>query len=275
MALAPRIPYIEIDDWVLMAPGTLAEGLPPIPISIKPFGVLVAVGVYLGGYLALLHGKRSGLDEVRLRNLIFTVVLAGFVGGHFFDTLFYFPERVLEDPLSLFRLWEGLSSLGGFSGALIGLLVFRVFSPGPLLRYADSIVSALPVGWVFGRAGCAVAHDHPGLLSELWFAVAYPGGGRVDLGLCEMVLTIPLAVIFLHLRRRNLPVGFYTSVAAVTYAPWRFCLDWFRAQDLSPADARYMELTPAQWACLGLWGAGVWLTVKSLNRDDDSVSAVA
>ena len=35
---------------------------------------------------------------------------------------------------------------------------------------------------MFGRMGCSIAHDHPGLESDLWFAVQYPHGGRFDLG---------------------------------------------------------------------------------------------
>jgi len=52
---------------------------------------------------------------------------------------------------------------------------------------ADLVASAFPLSWVFGRSGCSLAHDHPGMLSNAWFAVQYPGGGRFDLGLigCE------------------------------------------------------------------------------------------
>jgi hypothetical protein len=36
--------------------------------------------------------------------------------------------------------------------------------------------SAFPLAWVFGRAGCATVHDHPGRLSDAWFAVRWPMG---------------------------------------------------------------------------------------------------
>ena len=118
MTAAPRIPYLQIDDWVIVPAGYF-DGFPPVPFSIKPFGVLVALGVYLGGYLAIRQAKKLGLDEKAMFSFILHVVGIGFVGGHVLDAIFYYPERVLADPLTLIRLWDGLSSFGGFAGGFI------------------------------------------------------------------------------------------------------------------------------------------------------------
>jgi phosphatidylglycerol:prolipoprotein diacylglycerol transferase len=188
----------------------------------------------------------------------------GVVGGHMFDAIFYYPERVLHDPLSLFRLWDGLSSFGGFLGAIIGSLLWKVRYRLRILPYVDIVCSAFPLSWVFGRTGCSIAHDHPGLRSDLWFAVRYPSGGRLDLGLIEMLLTIPLAVAFLVLRRRPRPWGFYAGASSIAYAPTRFALDFLRAEDVSSPDPRYGGFTPAQWACFGLLVLGVMLLWRAL-----------
>jgi len=91
----------------------------------------------------------------------------------------------------------------------VGGFLWKWRHKAQILPYADVIASAFPTAWVFGRSGCSVAHDHPGQLSDLWFAVKYPGGGRFDLGLYEMLLTIPLALAFLWLRQKPRPWGFY------------------------------------------------------------------
>ena len=269
MTAEPRIPFVTVPDLTLVPVDYFGGGFPPIPISAKPFGVLVALGVYLGSWLALKQTRRLGLDERRMMTFILWVVGSGFVLGHVLDTLFYYPGRVLEDPWSVLRLWDGLSSFGGFAGATMGLLVFRWRHPGPTLPYADTVASAFPAAWVFGRAGCALAHDHPGLRSDLWLAVAYPGGGRFDLGLYEMVLTIPLAVTFLFLRRRPRPWGFYLASMCMAYAPVRFALDFLRIRESittrgvpTPSDPRYGALTPGQWASLVLLFAGAFIFVR-------------
>ncbi len=266
MALEPLIPYINIPNLPILPRGYFGGNFPPAPFSIKPFGTLVAIGVYLGAYLAVKQGKRVGLDERALTSFIFWVVGIGFVGGHMLDTLFYYPGRVLQDPLSLLRLWDGLSSFGGFIGGVTGALLWRWRYKTPILPYADVVASAFPAAWVFGRAGCTTAHGHPGIHSTAWFAVQYPGGGRFDLGLYEMLLTIPLALAFLWLRKKRRPWGFYIATMCLYYAPTRFALDFLRARDIFGADVRYHGLTPAQWVCIPLLAFGVFMFWHSMRR---------
>jgi len=276
--MKPQIPYVEIPELVLIPQGYF-NGFPPLPFSLKPFGALVAAGVYLGSYLAIRQGRRLGLNERALTSFIVWVVGFGFLGGHVFDVLFYYPGRVLEDPLSLVRLWDGLSSFGGFAGAVIGMLLWKRRHRKSVLRYADVVSSAFPAAWVLGRMGCSVAHDHPGIRSEFWLAVQYPGGGRFDLGFLEMLLTIPLATAFLVLRRRPRPWGFYAATMSIAYAPVRFALDFLRIRGESPlgelgaVDPRYGPFTPAQWACLALLGFGVFLFLRSYERGGSTRAA--
>ena len=125
------------------------------------------------------------------------VAVSGFVFAHWLDALFYYPRDVLEDPLLLLRLWEGLSSFGGFAGAFVGAFAWRFHYKATLLPYADIVASSFPVSMAFGRLGCAVAHDHPGLRSDFFLAVRFPDGGRHDLGFYEFLLMTPLAITFL------------------------------------------------------------------------------
>ena len=85
--------------------------------------------------------------------------------------------------------------------------------------------------------------------------------GRYDLGLYELFLTIPLALyVAWSWRKGPKPVGFYTGVMCVYYAPVRFLLDFFRAEEnggLVGGDPRYGGLTPAQWGCFGLFALGL------------------
>lgn len=265
----PLIPYITLPEiplgFLLHVPviGSLLD--PSHPPSIKPFGTLVAIGVYTGAVVAKRRAEQRRLDPAKMNDLIFWVVAAGFIGAHVLGALFYHPERVLQDPLYLLRLWDGLASYGGFVGAFIGAWLWRTIKRQKILPYGDVIVSAFPIGWMFGRAGCATAHDHPGALSDAWFAVRYPYGagyiGRYDLGLYELILTIPVVVTFTLLWRRDpyRPLGFYSGWLCVAYAPVRFFLDFFRATKEQSGDVRYAGLTPAQWACFALLGLGIYL----------------
>lgn len=264
MSSAPLFPYLTIPELTLVPAGWI-QGFPPVPISIKPFGFLVASGVIIAAQLTIQRARRIGLDERVMASFIAWVVGIGFVGGHVFDELFYYPERLLRDPWSLLRLWDGLSSFGGFTGAVIGMLIWRARYRVRVMPYADNVMAMLPIGWAFGRMGCTTAHDHPGLRSDSWLAVQYPGGGRFDLGLLELLITIPLAVTFWLLAKKPRPWGFFAGLACTVYAPLRFALDFLREREAVPGDVhgaidpRYFYLTPAQWECFALLGLGIYL----------------
>jgi phosphatidylglycerol:prolipoprotein diacylglycerol transferase len=270
--MKPGIPYLELPELPLL-PARAIGDFPAETLTLKPFGTLVALGVYVGAWLAVREGRRRGYSERELMAFITWVLAGGFIGGHVLDAIFYYPREVLADPLSLLRLWEGLSSFGGFCGALLGGIGFRLRHRAGILPYTEVLSSSFPAAWVFGRLGCTFAHDHPGVRSDAWFAVAYPDGGRLDLGLLELLITIPLALYFLRCRARGpRPLGFYTGVMCTYYAPLRFMLDFLRAGEDDSAgpfggagDARYSALTPAQWACFPLLGLGLYMLRRSRN----------
>ena len=96
--------------------------------------------------------------------------------------------------------------------------------------------------------------------------------GRYDLGLIEMVLTIPLAAacIWLWRRRPKRASGFYIGLTLTAYAPVRFGLDFLRVDPgqrvfHGATDPRYWGLTPAQWVCFLALGVGLYFLSKTWN----------
>ncbi len=269
--------FAPVAFWLYIKPNYFDVGEPP---TIKPFGTLVAIGVYIGSVVAVRHGRDRGLDIDKMNTFIFWVVGLGFVGGHVLDAIFYTPEKIQADPLYIVKIWAGLSSFGGFTGAILGAVAYKLVKRDQVLAYVDTVCSAFPLAWVFGRSGCASVHDHPGKISDAWYAVKcvehVPHGegaaflcrntenlGRYDLGLIEMVLTIPLAVTFAILwARKPRQYGFFAGWMCILYAPVRFTLDFFRAgpgDKVMEVDPRHGGLTPAQWACFGLVALGFYI----------------
>ncbi len=136
------------------------------------------------------EGARRGLDPQDVKFLNVRIVFGGFIMAHLVSVIFYFPERIRENPWVLLYIWSGLSSFGGFLGAALAFLYFTRKEKIPALPYADSVALGLAVGWIFGRTGCFTAHDHPGLHTNFFLAVRYPDGPRHDLGLDELLFTI-------------------------------------------------------------------------------------
>jgi len=238
----------------------------PVPffgtIPIHWFGVLVALGVILGDRIVVIQGRRRGLADDDVKYLNARIVIGGFIVAHLVSVIFYFPERIRENPLVLLNPFAGLSSFGGFLGAFLAFMFFTKRAEVSRLAYADSVALGLAVGWIFGRTGCFSAHDHPGRHIDASFplSVAFPDGPRIDLGLVELLFTIVLTVILFRYNRRPRAPGRIIALAAMIYAPARFALDFLRATDVARPDARYLGLTPAQWACLATAALGfhIW-----------------
>lgn len=236
---------------------------------IKPFGLLVAIGVLIGAWYTRKRGAANGITDKEMSEAILWVLVGGFVVAHWVAVIFYFPDRLMaEGPILLLKVWKYLSSVGGFLGAFIGLaLWFRKNKKSDWLPFMDSIVEGLVVGWIFGRAACTAVHDHPGKLTDFFLGIHYPDGVRHDLGLYEMLFTLLILLpVTLGMHRLKPPAGSYLAVVSVLYAPLRFFLDFLRKEDGTKSDMRYLGLTPAQYATLALLLAGIYVAVRVWRR---------
>lgn len=70
---------------------------------------------------------------------------------------------------------------------------------------------------------------------------------------------MPLALVFIILRNKEMPKGWFLSALFVYYGVLRFILDFFRATDIQQADARYLGLTPGQYFGILLVAIGIFL----------------
>jgi phosphatidylglycerol:prolipoprotein diacylglycerol transferase len=232
--------------------------------KVHAFGVMVLLGILIGGCVLRRRSQAMGLEPARADRLLGWILVGGFLGAHLVDRLVYFPARTLADPVSLLRVWDGLSSFGGFLGASIGALAWarRGHGAGATWSYLDAIAYAFPIGWLFGRLGCFLAFDHPGLPTRFALGQTYLDGVvRHNLGLEEALLVIPLAVAMALAGRRNHQPGYLVGFLATLYAPVRFFLDFLRAND-----TRYFGLTPAQYGAIAVLLAGAVFLGRAAGR---------
>lgn len=246
------IPYVEQPVLVI---GSL---------RIHAFGVLVATAIVVGVAITRRRAAGHGLDAERAFSLASWTVISGLVGSHLFSELAYFPEGVRANPLVLLNLAGSMSAFGGILGGLAGGLVvarWQGLSPSDVTRFVDALAYAFPFAWLLGRSACALAHDHPGIHSTLWFAVRYPDGPRLDLGLLELAYTVPIALAFFFLGRRPRPAGFFVGLFFVLYGPFRLLAD-----SLREGDALYFGFTPSQYVSLVVLVGGMVILGNAHRR---------
>ena len=243
------------------------------PLTIHAFGVAVAVAMWFGLTFVQKRFERGALDPAVGQKLGGWMVVGGIAGAHLFSVFAYFPHKLRDDPWLLLRVWEDISSLGGILGGVAaGLLFFAIRARNSdseiRLAYLDAIAFVFPGALAIGRIGCALAHDHPGVITTFPLAISLKTGAALeyirgvysaaglrlpdnvgqmgfhDLGLYELLyLAVVVVPLFAYWARRRQPTGFYLAAFAALYFPVRFALDMLRVSDV-----RYLRLTPAQWA---------------------------
>lgn len=246
--------------------------------NISPFGILVVLGVLIGSYMTNKRGKQLGLSADHVYDMIFWTLLPGFISAHVLDVVFYsdsplWPQRFYE----LIDIRGRLSSMGGFLGAVLGLFFWCKRHKQPILPYADSLAYGLAFGWIFGRLGCFVVHDHPGIPTSFFLGVDYPDTRRHDLGFYEVLFALTMSTFFYISFSRRIRVGFYVAALASTYGVVRFFLDYLRIDTkdamatVHNVDPRYfLGLTPAQYAAILVAASGFilgGLFVRNKNKN--------
>src|SRR5450755_369361 len=135
------------------------------PFQIHAFGALAAVAVVVGGRCILLRAHRKGIPAEEMFRFCFWVYAAAMVGAFLSKGILDDFPAVLSDPWRMFRPPMGVRSVGGIAGGFLGALLwcrFRKLSLYESMRRLDIIAYAIPIGWMIGRLGCALAHDHRG-----------------------------------------------------------------------------------------------------------------
>ena len=265
--------------------------IPIGPLEVHGFGIMVALGFVLGARIARSKAARDGLDPEPINQVVGWIVAGVFIGGHLGHLLFYYPEDMMNDPAKfaamfsvlasgslpkandlpeLLKVWRGLSSYGGFIAT--GILVAFFFKKNKLSfwAYVEPLSYGWMTGWMLGRIGCFIAHDHPGIETNFWLGVsgicpsAYgnPAIACHDLGLYEAFWAGGMAIWFLTRDKLPRHSGYYTGWMCAAYGPARFVMDAFRHIE---TDTRFFGLTPAQYFSVATTLLGIWILRSRRN----------
>jgi phosphatidylglycerol:prolipoprotein diacylglycerol transferase len=237
-------------------------------LSVWSFAVPAAI--VSGYWFGLRRARQAGVDDRLWESATQWGVGMGLVISHAVEILLYQPQKLRTDGwLTLLKFWEGLSSYGGFAGAVATLFVFYGVRRRRWWAEADVLIQALFLGWVFGRFGCSVSGDHPGPRTTFFLAYPYPppDGPRHNLGLYEMLFTLLVIVpANLLLHRRRPPVGSFLALDCLLYGAGRFALDFMRSTDRADSDPRYLGLTLAHYCSLAVFVFGLAMLFASRAR---------
>lgn len=126
-------------------------------IPINFFGVMIALGMLAGVFIAYHEVKRKKLNVDKLFDIALYSIISAVVGARLFYILFYNLSYYLENPVDIIKINEGgLSIHGGLLGAFIFAFFYFRKQKLNFFKYADAMAPGIILAQGIARIGCDV-----------------------------------------------------------------------------------------------------------------------
>ncbi|MAX33924.1 MAG: prolipoprotein diacylglyceryl transferase [Halomonadaceae bacterium] len=255
----------------------------PVAIAIGPFqiywyGLMYVVGLTAAWWLGCRRVHRLGLSRDDIGDLIFYGALGIILGGRIGYVLFYGFDKLLANPLWLFKIWEGgMSFHGGLTGVLIAAWLFARKHRLAFFQLTDFIAPLVPIGLGAGRLGNFINHELPGRISDVPWAMVFPpmmGLGpepRHPSALYEFALEgVVMFIVLWWFSSRPRQRGMTSGLFLLLYGIFRFAVEFVRLPDPQLGFIAFGWLTMGQLLSLPMIATGVALMTWAKHQPMDN-----
>ena len=208
------------------------------PVSIHWYGAMYLIGLLFALGLAYYRAKNKdnswSTDEVV--DLLLWCFFGVIIGGRIGYVLFYNFPIFLQNPLYLFKVWEGgMSFHGGLLGVLVVMFIWSKKKKKLFFVTSDFIAPLVPFGLGMGRIGNLINGELWGRVTNVPWGIVFPNAGplpRHPSQLYEFFLEGVLLFIILNVfRQKTRPVGAVSGLFLIFYGLFRFIIEFFREPD--------------------------------------------
>lgn len=267
--------YINYPSWIY------PEIFPNIPILglLRWYG-LMYVFAFGTAFLILKKVMKEGMlntdSFTAAEDDIFSFIATGIVflliGARVFSAFVYDTSGIYKrmpwlifwpfDSRGHFTGLAGMSYHGGFIGGLVGMIVWCLRRKQPVFKWIDAMVTAIPLGYTFGRIGNFLNGELFGRITTVPWGIVFPNAERFSLSLewvrafaekAGLFVTnnaalvnlprhpsqlyeaffegIVLWIIIWSIHRRKKWDGLLSGVYMAGYGFFRFIIEYFREPD--------------------------------------------
>lgn len=264
--------------------------LPFLGRPILWYGFFFALGFFLG-YLLFQKLLKEFLKPYRIRRkeifklcekVSLYVVIGTILGARLGDVLFYqTPALYANDPLGIFRFWEGgLSSHGGVVGILISLWVLRlkIKKKYPMITWVallDLLVIPALIAGGFIRVGNFFNQEIVGTVTTVPWAVVFghPADGGAALArhpvqLYEALFYFTFALVLWWLRKtvaKVYQIGKTSGLFFIGTFLFRFAIEFVKVKQSALIGSSSL-IDMGQWLSLPLLIVGLILFFSDQSR---------
>lgn len=145
--------------------------------GIRFYGLAYLLGFVIAWLLlkALYKANLSPLDADKRADLSLYIIIGVMLGGRLGYMLLYDFGALIEDPLSLIRVWQGgMASHGGMIGVVVAVALYAQRTRIPFLQLADLCALICTPGLILGRIANYINGELWGHPSRMPWAVIFP-----------------------------------------------------------------------------------------------------
>ena len=252
----------------------------PVALSLGPISIYWYGMTYVGGLIfAWWLGKQraqlaqSPVAEEQIDDLIFYAALGIVAGGRIGYALFYGAGSLWDDPLRVFRLWEGgMAFHGGFLGVVIAMWLFSRHQKIEFGALVDFIAPLAPVGLALGRIGNFINQELWGRPADVSWAMVFPadplGLARHPSQLYQFAMEgVLLFFVLFWYTRSPRPRWSAAGLFLLGYGLFRSLAEFFREPDAHIGFDALGWMTRGQLLSLPMIAVGAAIMIWAYRRD--------
>ena len=179
--MLPAILILSLTGIFLQATYPLIN-IDPVAVSLGPLDIHWYGIMYLMAFLSFwaIGNRRAtrqswwAWSKQDVSDILFYGMLGVIIGGRIGYMLFYGFDLLIQNPLSIVKIWDGgMSFHGGLLGVVIAMLWFARRTQRSFWQVADFVAPMVPLGLAFGRLGNFVGGELWGRLTDVPWAMIF------------------------------------------------------------------------------------------------------
>ncbi|MDA8791190.1 prolipoprotein diacylglyceryl transferase [Candidatus Pelagibacter bacterium] len=239
-------------------------------LEIRWYSLAYIMGILIGWFLAkkFLIGKNI---YTRFDDYITYVIIGLILGGRIGYVLFYNLGFYINNPLDVFKLWQGgMSFHGGVLGIIIASILFAKKNNDNVFEYLDVIALVAPIGIFFGRLANFINSELYGYETNLPWGVKFVQVDdlyRHPTQLYEAFFegfVLFFVLLFFRKKERFKIAGILSSFFLIFYSIFRFVIEYFRVPD-EQLGYLILNATMGQIISFIFFVAGILLFFSKIN----------
>ncbi|MCG6866422.1 MAG: prolipoprotein diacylglyceryl transferase [Thiogranum sp.] len=252
----------------------------PVAISLGPLAIHWYGLTYLVGFIGVwvLGGVRarkpdSGWKAEEIPDMLFYGALGVILGGRIGYMFFYHFDLLLDDPLVLFRIWQGgMSFHGGMLGVFIAMWLYGRKTGRGFFEVTDFMAPFVPIGLGAGRIGNFINGELWGRPTDLPWGMVFPfvdNQPRHPSMLYEAFFEgLVLFIILWLYSSRPRPTRAVSGMFMLGYGVFRFGVEFVRQPDAHIGYIAFGWLTEGQILSAPMILFGVYLLVVAYRSGE-------